>query len=38
VYTVFAFIAIFFVITFVKETKRRTLESMSESEPVQNAP
>jgi SP family sugar:H+ symporter-like MFS transporter len=30
VYTVFAFVAIFFVIKFVKETKGRTLESMSE--------
>ena len=30
VYTFFAFVAIFFVIKFVKETKGRTLESMSE--------
>jgi len=30
VYTVFAFVAIFFVIKYVKETKGRTLESMSE--------
>ena len=30
VYTFFAFVAIFFVLKFVKETKGRTLESMSE--------
>ncbi|MGC5170727.1 sugar porter family MFS transporter [Micromonospora sp. DT81.3] len=34
VYTFFAFVAIFFVIRFVKETKGRTLESMSEQDPV----
>jgi SP family sugar:H+ symporter-like MFS transporter len=33
VYTFFAFVAIFFVIKYVKETKGRTLESMSEDEP-----
>lgn len=35
VYTFFAFVAIFFVVKFVKETKGRTLESMSEdAEPA----
>lgn len=34
VYTFFAFVAIFFVVRYVKETKGRTLESMSEDEPA----
>jgi SP family sugar:H+ symporter-like MFS transporter len=38
VYTFFAFVAIFFVIKYVKETKGRTLESMSEDEPAQKSP
>jgi SP family sugar:H+ symporter-like MFS transporter len=38
VYTFFAFVAIFFVIKFVKETKGRTLESMSEEVEAQKAP
>lgn len=38
VYTFFAFVAIFFVIRFVRETKGRTLESMSEDPAAQKAP
>lgn len=38
VYTFFAFVAIFFVIRFVRETKGRTLESMSEEVEAQKAP
>jgi SP family sugar:H+ symporter-like MFS transporter len=38
VYTFFAFVAIFFVIKFVRETKGRTLESMTDTRQAQNAP
>ena len=38
VYTFFAFVAIFFVIRFVRETKGRTLESMTDTRQAQNAP
>ncbi|GAA3212232.1 sugar porter family MFS transporter [Microbacterium terregens] len=34
VYTFFAFVAIFFVLRFVRETKGRTLESMTDTEPA----
>jgi len=38
VYTFFAFVAIFFVIKFVRETKGRTLESMTDGREQETAP